>query len=228
MKREKVASREELEAALRRRGSSLESERRDFVENTLAAEWLRHNTKSEAEIPLDEILGYYYDHPAEFDRPARARWEELMVRLDKYADRAEAYAAMARMGNQVLSGIPFADVAKRSSDGSTASDRGRHDWTSQGSLVCEELDRALFALPLGALSRIIEGSGGLYIVRVTAREPAGRVPFKEAQVGIRTKLRDQKDKTARETYLGRLLKQTPVVTVFDRPGAPLVDQLLPH
>ena len=42
----------------------------------------------------------------------------------------------------------------------------------QGRLVCEALDQALFTLPVGKLSPIIEGPTGFHIVRVTEREEA--------------------------------------------------------
>ena len=35
-----------------------------------------------------------------------------MVRFSKYPNKDAAYDAIARMGNQVLAGAPFADVAK--------------------------------------------------------------------------------------------------------------------
>ena len=67
------------------------------------------------------------------------------------------------MGNQVFAGAPFAEVAKAGSDGVTAAAGGQRDWTNKGSLACQELDRALFGLPVGQLSPIIEGPTGFHI-----------------------------------------------------------------
>ena len=38
------------------------------------------------------------------------------------------------MGNDVLNGRPFEEVAKESSEGPTAYNGGLYDWTTQGSL----------------------------------------------------------------------------------------------
>ena len=104
------------------------------------------------------MVAYYRQHLDEFTTPDRVKWEELMVRLEKYPSSEAAYAALARMGNQVLAGANFADVAKAASDGPTAPNGGAWDWTTKGALVCKEIDSALFdpRLPVGQLSPIIK------------------------------------------------------------------------
>jgi foldase protein PrsA len=121
------------------------------------------------------------------------------------------------MGNQVFAGAPFAEVAKVGSDGVEAADGGRRDWTTKGSLACEELDRALFGLPVGTLSPIIEGPNGFHIIRVTQREEPVVTPFLDTQKDIREKIvKERSEKQLRE-YLAKLEAHTPVWTVFDGP-----------
>ncbi len=230
MKRAKVDTRQQLEEKLRSMGSSLQQRRRAFVQRTLAEQWIRQKAKLDGEITCDQMLDYYNNHLSEFDRPARARWEELMVRFSKHPGKAEAHALIAHMGNQVLAGAALAQVARVGSDGATASEGGQRDWTTKGSLVSEVFDRALFALPVGRLSPILESDRGFYIIRVTEREDAHRVPFLEAQVEIEKKIRRQRTRKEMQTYLARLKDTIPVWTVFDdqpadqqlsnRPGRP--------
>ena len=40
--------------------------------------------KTGDDITRDEMLRYYRQHQAEFTKPARASWEELMVSFAKY------------------------------------------------------------------------------------------------------------------------------------------------
>jgi len=215
MKQAGLSTRQELENRLRELGSSLERERRTFCERVLAQQWVRQRIKPNEEITYDQMLDYYRRHLEEFTTPARARWEELMVRFSKHPNKAAAYEAIARLGNQVAAGMPFAEVARAASDGPTAAEGGQRQWTSRGSLVCEALDQALFSLPLGVLSPIIEGPTGYHIIRVVEREEARIKPFLEAQVEIREKIvRDRTEKQLRE-YLAELETRTPVWTVFD-------------
>jgi parvulin-like peptidyl-prolyl isomerase len=215
MEEAEVETWKELDQRLRARGTSLERQKQAFIEQTLAQQWIRQQVKLEEEITYDQMMEYYRHHLADFEKPARARWEELMARFSKYSHKEEAGAAIARMGNQVASGAPLAQVAKTQSDGIKASDGGQRDWTTKGSLVCEVLDRVLFELPVGQLSPILESEDAFYIIRVIEREEAHCIPFLEAQVEIEPKIRQQRTKEQLRSYVARLKKQIPVWTILD-------------
>lgn len=212
----KLGSRYELEEKMLALGTSLDREKRAFIERIVAMQWIQQQATPDNEISHEQMLTYYQDHLADFEHPARARWEQLTVRKSSHASDAEARAALARMGNEVLRGAPFAEVAKKHSEGPTASRGGAWDWTTKGSLVSEPLDQAIFGLPVGQLSQIIKDDQGHHIVRVIEREDASRTPFIEAQVEIRQKIREEREKEAREKYLAKLREEIPVWTVFDR------------
>ncbi len=228
MKVARARSRRELEDKLLAAGMSLEARKREWIDQALAADWLRQQVRPNTDISHDEMLAYYHAHAAEFERPARARWEQLTVRVSKYSSREEARAALAEMGNLVLHGVPLAEVAKERSDGPTAARGGLRDWTSRGSLTAEILDRAIFGLPVGELSPILEEDKLMHIVRVVERHEAKRTPFGEAQAEIREKIRKQRETAAREAFLASLRRQIPVWTVFDDEQAkrPLPGSLL--
>jgi hypothetical protein len=217
LEREGAQSRQDLEWKLRAGGSSLDREKRIFMEQAIAEEWIREQVKGpeKDEVTHEQMHSWYQAHLREFERPARARWEELTVSFAKHGSDEEAHAAIADMGNQVLAGAPLGDVARARSAGPTAERGGLRDWTNQGSLVCEELDRALFALPLGELSKIIQSKTGYHIVRVVERQPARRIPFLEAQKEVREKIRQERFREQYRAYLERIQKQFPVWTIFD-------------
>src|SRR5262249_26769978 len=155
--------------------------------------WLRQQVKSEDQVPLASVLGYYQEHVDDYKFAAQARWEELMVSFASFSDKQSAFAALADMGNQIMQGAPFADVAKARSQGPTAADGGAYDWTNQGSLSSKELDQAIFGLnlPLNSLSQIIETKGGFHIIRVLERKPGGKKTFEDAQGEIKKKIKDE-------------------------------------
>ncbi len=217
MKRASATSPQDLEARLQALGTSVGQEKRAFMERALAQQWVQEQVKTNEEISHEQMLAYYHGHLADYEYPAQARWEQLMVRFSSHPDKQAAHAAIAEMGNQVLRGVPLAEVAKARSEGPLAKEGGQRDWTSKGSLVSKVLDDAIFGLPVGRLSRIIEDEQGLHIVRVIERKEAGRTPFLEAQVGIREKIREQRRRDKLEEYLARLKEEIPVWTVFDDP-----------
>ena len=66
MKRQNVVSQADLENALRAKGSSLDRERRDFMEEVASQEWARQQLKpekdgkpDEEEVTHEEMLTWY-------------------------------------------------------------------------------------------------------------------------------------------------------------------------
>jgi parvulin-like peptidyl-prolyl isomerase len=216
-----VHSRNELDVKLRMLGVSLEHQKQAFVEREVAKQWLFQQIKRDDEITYDQMVTYYRQHLNEFTKPARVKWEELMVRPVKYPSDAAALGALGQMGNQIIGGANFADVAKAASDGPTSAKGGAWGWTIQGALRCKEIDRALFTLPVGQLSPIIQDeNGGYHIVRATAREDTRTSPFLDAQVDIREKIVKQRSDKQLRDFIVKLETRTPVVTIFDAKEGP--------
>lgn len=217
LKERKVDTVQQLEAELRKEGTSLEREKRSFAEQVLRNSWLQQSVKVNQDVTHEELLAYYHDHAKDYELIAQARWEQLTMRFDKFPGKAEAYAAIAAAGNQVLDGRAFGDVAKEVSHGSTASSGGVHDWTSKGSLVSKTLDDALFTLAVGTLSPILEDERGFHIIRVTERKDAGRKSFVDVQNDIRKTVQNKRMEDAKLEYLKEIKAQAQVWTIFDEP-----------
>ena len=210
---------QEYDEHLRESGDSLERTKHRFRIEVLAQQWLFREATDESEITHDEMLAYYREHEDEYRFPSRVRWEQLTARFDRVADRDEARRKIAWLGNQVIDGVALADVAKSYSDGPTARSGGQWEWTSQGSLASTVLDEALFALPVGQLSPILEDQQGVHIVRVLERQQAGQTPFLEAQVAIKENIRQERKRAARQEYVDNLRERARIWTIFDEPGA---------
>ena len=138
----------EYEKSLRARGMSLDRMRKMFFERGLAPEWLRKNVKPDEEIAHAELIAWYQNHLADYDYPAKARFEAITVKMGLKRSRREAWEMLAAMGNEVLGGRPLADVARERSEGPTASSGGEFDWTGKGSLTSARLDEAIFSIVL--------------------------------------------------------------------------------
>ncbi len=205
----------DLESKLRSFGTSITSQKAEFREQMIARTMIGQNVNRSPEITRDELLEYYLEHSKDYDVPARARWEKLTALFDKFPTRADADRAIVEMGNQVLRGANFATVAKKHSQGTNAFEGGLHDWTTQGSLVSEVLDKAIFTMPLQRLSQKLEDERGYHIIRVTARQDAQRIRFEEAQNEIREKLQDENRKKQVREYVEGLREKTYIWTAFD-------------
>ncbi|HUT90624.1 MAG TPA: peptidyl-prolyl cis-trans isomerase [Thermoguttaceae bacterium] len=218
MEKAGASSRRELDEKLRTIGSSIERAKRAFVQQSLAAEWLRQQNGTEPKISHEEMLDYYREHVADFETPARARWEKLTVRKPRYGDPREARSRLAQMGNQVMQGMSAADVLKTQPQGDLECEGGVQGWVTKDSLeIPKSLEEAIFGLPVGKPSQIFEGGDGFHIVRVLEREEFKRTQFEDSEIQkqIREKLRNLRRQEQTEDYLARLRKEIPVRTVFD-------------
>ena len=191
----------ELKARLAELGTSYAERQQDFFMKSISRAWLTESVEFNREVTHQQLLDYYRDHEADYAIPARAKWEELVVRYDKHGSRAEAYGVAARLGNRAHavaanrrpSEPAFVELAKAESDGFTAADGGQRDWTTRGAMALEEINDLLFTLPPGQMSpRIVEGPTGFHVVRVLERRDAGLKPFREVQKEIAKEIRDER------------------------------------
>lgn len=214
----------ELEAKMRAVGASLDKTRRLFFEQVAAREVIRRGGEIDRDISPAELLSFYRERIDDYKIEAKVKWEQLTVKSAPGAspdERQRARLRLGKMGNAVVDGVPFATVAERDSQGPTAHEGGKHDWTLQGSLVSRKLDAQIFSLPIGTLSKIIEDDTGFHIVRVVDRENAGHIPFTEAQAGIREQIIQEARDAKIADYLADLKERTYVWNYFESKTAEL-------
>jgi PPIC-type PPIASE domain len=212
---EECRSRTELDAKLRKAGSSLDGLKRQSMENSFAGHWLEEKVKDDHEITHEEMHTYYRAHLASYETPAKVRWEHLMARFDKFNSKDEAWQAIAGWGNQVVAGTPFAEVAQAHSQDPSAVDGGVHSWTTKDSLASEVIDDAIFTLPVGQLSQIIEDSRGFHIIRILERHDLEVSPFTDKQAEIKSKIHEERTADKRQEYKAKLRKKVPVWNIFE-------------
>ncbi|RMF45273.1 MAG: hypothetical protein D6753_00620 [Planctomycetota bacterium] len=225
MKQNEVTNLRDLELKLREKSMSLATMKRQFIEQAIAQELERKYVPSEFEVSLDELWDYYQTHTDEWFVPAQARWRQLTIRFDRHASREEVEQRIKELGNQVyLGGLPFEAAARQYSEGYTAEQGGVYDWTRKGSLKSQPLDRAIFSIPLGRLSQVIEDDIGMHIIEVLERVPEHHTPFEEAQAEIRQKLSEEKRSEALQKFHRKVLARTPVWSLWPED----IREICPH
>ena len=215
----------ELEAKIKEQGADLKQIRRDFVEQLLGREWQKKEIGELDEPPHADLLAYYETHASEYEHAAQVLWRQISVTFPAGAtveEKKQAWSKIANAGNRIrgingqLQPEKFENVAREVSTGPTASEGGAWDWTRQGSLASKTLEAAIFSIPVGELSRIIEDGNSFHIVQVTDKREAGKTPFAEAQQAIHDKLMEEKRHEAEARYMAKLRAEIPVFTIYDK------------
>ena len=205
-----VKSVAEFDARLRGQNYSLRQLKRNWAIQQFTRHSIGQTLGKVPETTHQEMLDRYKEKMASYEKPARAKWEQVLIRFDRSSSRSEAKRAIVEIGNQIVHGANFAATAKKQSHGFNAALGGLHDWTTQGALALEEIDKAIFSLPVGELSDLIETKRGFHIVRVVERVEATRTSFLDAQVDIKKKIEGEKRKAAFDKYIKKLREEIPV------------------
>jgi peptidyl-prolyl cis-trans isomerase SurA len=108
--------------------------------------------------------------------------------------------------DQIKKGAAFEDVAKKSSDGPTASQGGDLGLFKRGTLS-KELEDTTFAMKAGEVTDVIRTKQGFVILKVTEHQMAGIPTMKQMEPRIQDALYYQKLQPALRAYLKKLREE---------------------
>jgi peptidyl-prolyl cis-trans isomerase D len=126
---------------------------------------------SAVKLTDEEVTAYYRSHQDDFKRSRTAYLSFVALpRLTNASDTAFAKARADSAKAAILSGEPFADVARRESSDSVSAAAGGDlgEWT-KGSMD-PAFDSAAFAMPLKKVSQPVLSQFGFHIIEITSRK----------------------------------------------------------
>ena len=161
-----------------------------------------------AEPVTDAVVRAFYDaHPERFCIPERRTARHILITINAdYAENSrEAARARIEQFAAELRAHPdtFGALAQQHSECPTAFEAGQLGTLPRGRLY-PELDAALFALPEGAISAVLESELGWHLLWCERVEPARVVTFEQAASHIRERLEARQQQAAQKDWLARL------------------------
>lgn len=213
-----VNTRHELERELQKQGMTLAQLRDDFVNQQMAMEFLSAKAKASQEIGRNDLLRYYRNHSDDYETKARVRWQQIVISFAEHGGREQARRVLNKVVSELRDGAEFTEIARRYSNGPMAQEGGGWDWMERGSLANEEIEDALFEIPVGKISEVFDDGDSFRLVRPVERREAGRVPFERVQEEIRQKLKEESRREAMQKALDDLMAGATVTTIFDGTG----------
>jgi len=161
---------------------------------------------SKIEFNAKEIEDYYQtNRETKFHSPKQAKVRYISIRLEPNADakqKDDAKARAARILSEARSGKDFAQLAKQNSTDPSAAKGGDLGWVSPGQFP-PPLEKAVFSLPKGGISDVVETPGGLQIVKVEDLKEEKTQSLKEATPEISRILKTEKGKREAATAADR-------------------------
>jgi len=227
----KVTTDEEFEKALATSGLTIDGLRDQFRRTLTLQRVVGREVNSKVDLS-DDALRLVYEREKETWRiPEKAHLYEILISNSADAAGAGTAEKKAREAADALkSGTKFEIVVKEYSDGSTKSRGGDLGWVAKGELV-PEIDRVVFALPVGAVSDPISTKFGWHLVKVVEKTPVTYKPFSEVKADILKKEEEQQFQKRLAEYLDKIkrdavIRVTPEAAPYYTPPPPPKDLTL--
>lgn len=226
-----LASMEDLEKAAQQQGVSYEDFKEQIRTEIVTSKVISQEVGSHVarEISTAEVQKYYDEHKSEIALPEQVTLAEILVSTqppkppadDKNKDAAaqnaplpedpnrvtEAQAKANDLAAQLHKGAKFDELAKKSSDGSTAAQGGEIGEFKRGEMA-KELEDKIFPLKAGEITDVIRTRQGFIIFKVLSHQQAGIPPLKDVENKIRDVLYVQKLEPAARAYLTKLREES--------------------
>jgi parvulin-like peptidyl-prolyl isomerase len=152
---------------------------------------------------FQEVSKYYESHKEEFRHPAMVRFRQIVTNT-----RAEA----EEMLREISKGQAMEKLAERQAPLGVEGREGV--WIARGDLD-ESLEKALFSLPVGKISAVVETPYGFHILQVLERKTEGIRNLPEAMKEIEAKLFYEKESVFHARWLKDLRESTPFTINHD-------------
>jgi peptidyl-prolyl cis-trans isomerase SurA len=230
----KLDSMEDLEKEAVKQGISWEDFQQARRNQIITQRVIGEEVGGHLSITKEEEQQFYDQHKAEMERPESVHLSEILIApktLDPPkpadasapgsaptttpADEAARQAAEAAAQNaaeakandllkQIHDGASFDDIAKKYSDGPTASQGGDLGPPFERGKLAKVIEDKTFALKTGEITDVIQTKQGFVILKVDEHVPAGIPPLKDVSTRIENELYMQKLQPALRAYLTKL------------------------
>ena len=166
------------------------------------------HVRAQVKVTDEEARQYYTQHLSDYRIPDRVKVAHILF---KTAGKAPAEVATIEKTardvlNQIKGGANFADLAKKYSEDTTASNGGELGWVVRGQTVKEFEDTA-FSMKPGQVSDLIKTVYGIHIIKLEDKQMAHLQSFDEVKASILADLEKQRVADAQEKLADDLESQ---------------------
>jgi len=151
-------------------------------------------------ITFHEIKTYFNTHQEEFRHAEMVRFRQIVA---KNKEQAKMITKSLKKGKDL------GELARKYSITPEAENGGEVGWVVGGQLE-ESMEKVLFSLPIGRVSRIVKTPYGYHLFEVLAKRPAGYKSLPEAMKEIKAKLTHEKKESFYKKWLKELRDVFPV------------------
>ncbi|HZI57650.1 MAG TPA: peptidylprolyl isomerase [Verrucomicrobiae bacterium] len=221
-----LASIDDLEKEAQKQGVSYEDFKEQIRIGAVTQQVIGQEVGAKLHISNEDIQDWYDKHQKELQGEEEVGLSEIMVSTqpskqnvedkpgaaqdkplpEDPAKVTEAETKAKQLLDQLHKGAKFDELAKKSSDGPTASQGGMLGNFKRGELA-KDLEEKTFSLKPGETTGVIRTRQGFIILKVTGHRQAGVPPLKDISDRIREAIYTERLEPAARAYLTKLREQ---------------------
>ncbi|EFK07999.1 SurA N-terminal domain protein [delta proteobacterium NaphS2] len=159
-------------------------------------------------IPEEEVKAYYDSHPQFFKQPEQVKASHILIKVKPdatEAEKAEAMKKIEKAQDKLLEGEDFAEVAKTTSEGPSASKGGDLGYFGRGQMV-KPFEDVAFSLEPGKVSDVVKTQFGYHLIKVVDKKPETTIPLETVKPRIEQFLKQQEVQKEIKKYIDNLRK----------------------
>jgi peptidyl-prolyl cis-trans isomerase C len=206
------ASKEAYQQRLAQAGFTEEGYAEDTRKRLTVAEMLEKDISAKVVVTDVEIEEFYKANPAAFTPPEQVHVRHILITVPADADAATKEAAKKRLEGiaaEIKGGADFAELAKKSSQDSSAEEGGDLGVIGRGQTV-KPFEDAAFALKVGEVSGVVETQYGYHLIKLEERQGGQEVPLDSVKDRVRQFLTARKTQDELQALVAQLRKAADV------------------
>ena len=216
VKRENNFTHEELIQGLKAEGITLEEYKERIKEEIQRYRLVNYEVKSKIVVTEEDVRRYYENHIDGYRAVHEVRLARIFLRVGN-PDDAEEIARVRHLGSEILQGLrqgrDFFEMAKKYSQGPTASEGGDLGWVALNNLETR-LRNTISKLSPGAYTDLNPAPSGFQIIKVLEEKEGGVKPFEEVRDAIRSKLYKEKVEKKYSAWIEELREKSFIKVIF--------------
>ena len=178
----------------------------ELKNNLLIASLIDEQVMKNVEVEDSEIVAFYESNKEKFVEEESVEASHILIDTrdlseeDKKAARKKAEEVL----DLAIAGQDFAELAKKYSEGPTASRGGYLGWFTKGKMV-KEFETASFECPEGKVyPELVESVYGYHIIYVKTKKEKTYIPYDEVKDKLKENILNQKRYEAYVDYVEKL------------------------
>ncbi len=192
-----------FDAMLKQEKVDFETWKRGLRQRMLMEKLVRQEVNAHVSLTSKEVEDFYERNKAAYVREKRVRVAQIVLRKRHLAESVRS---------RLKKGEDFAKVAQEVSIAPEAARGGDLGFFARG-MMPEEIDAAVFSLPVGGLSRVIKSPYGYHVFKVLERDEGGPGRAPDMDETVRADARRWKEEQAYADWL-RGLRANAQVRIF--------------